>query len=351
MHATRIIAGVHEHDAPLTAYGYNDRFAALFSSAASDRHEPGRVVRHDGRAVSVATRTGVVQLPVRRSVAPLTVGDWVVIDGDVVVDVLARTSLLRRRDPGAGEQLLAANVDVVAMVFGSDRPIKAGRLFRTRTQIYDAGATPLVVLTKIDLLDSVDDLLERVHTIDPLIDAVAVSSLHGDGLDAFKAQIADRTFVLIGESGAGKSTLVNALIGDQVAAVSEVRDSDHRGRHTTTARELHPLPGGGVLIDTPGIREVGLWTDEESVDASFPEIDELAADCQFRDCSHGPEPGCAVHEAVLDQRLTRERYEAWLSLRREAASAARRAHDHERRAYERQFGRAVKDALRMKGKK
>ena len=340
---------MHDLDVSLAAYGYNDRFAALFSSVACGDAAPGRVVRHDGRAVSVATRFGVVQLSVRRSVAPLTVGDWVIIDGDVIVDVLPRTSLLRRRDPGGGEQLLAANVDVVAMVVGADRPIKAGRLYRTRTQIWDAGATPLVVLTKIDLLESVDASIERVNAIDPLLDVVAVCSLRGDGLEELRERLVDRTFVLIGESGAGKSTLVNALIGDHVAAVSEVRASDGRGRHTTTARQLHKLSGGGVLIDTPGIREVGLWTDEAAVDASFPDIDSLAQECHFRDCAHGPEPGCAVHEAVVDGRLSRERYDAWAALRREAASAARRADEHERRAYERQFGRAVKDALRLKG--
>jgi ribosome biogenesis GTPase len=176
-----------------------------------------------------------------------------------------------------------------------------------------------------------------------------VCSFSGEGLESLRTYIAGRTLVLIGESGAGKSTLVNALVGADLASVSAVRTTDHRGRHTTTARELHPLPGGGVLIDTPGLREVGLWTDESAVDASFPEIEELAESCQFRDCSHGPEPGCAVLEAVVAGRVTRERYDAWLSLRREAASAARRADEHARRAYERQFGRMVKDALRQKG--
>lgn len=332
----------------LSAYGWSDRFAALFSTEASATAQPGRVVRHDGRALSVATADGVVQLPARRSVPSLAVGDWVVVDEGAVVGVLPRTSLLRRRDPGSGEQLLAANVDVVAMVFGADRPIKAGRLFRTRTQIWDAGATPLVVITKADLLDSVDEAIDRVHEIDPLLDVVAVSSAQRVGLDALQRHVTGRALVLIGESGAGKSTLVNALVGDDVAAVSAVRASDRRGRHTTTARQLHLLPGGGVLIDTPGLREVGLFTDEAAVDATFPEIDELALDCAFRDCAHGPEPGCAVHEALTDGRLSSERYEAWVALRREAASAARRADVHERRAFERQFGRVVKDAVRFK---
>jgi ribosome biogenesis GTPase len=342
---------VNELDAPLRDYGWDDRWATMFASVAPADASPGRVVRHDGTALSVATRDGAVQLPARRSVDALSVGDWVVLHDGVIVDLLPRTSLLRRRDPGSGEQLLAANVDVVAMVFGGDRPIKAGRLYRTRTQIWDAGATPLVVLTKIDLLESVDDAIARVHEIDPLLDVVAVCSPRREGLDSLHRRLAGRTLVLIGESGAGKSTLLNALVGERVAAVSAVRAADRRGRHTTTARQLHVLPGGGVLIDTPGLREVGLSTDESSVDATFPEIEELALDCNFRDCSHGPEPGCAVRAAVGDGRLSRERYDAWVSLRREAAAAVRRSHEHERRAYERQFGRAVKDALRRKGVK
>ncbi|MEO5841684.1 MAG: ribosome small subunit-dependent GTPase A [Acidimicrobiales bacterium] len=258
-------------------------------------------------------------------------------------------SLLRRKDPAAGEQLLAANVDVVAMVFGADRPIKARRLYRTRTQIWDAGTTPLVVLTKTDLLDDVDPVVARIHEIDPLLDGEAVCSFSGDGLDTLRQFIAGRTLVLIGESGAGKSTLVSALVGSDLASVSAVRATDHRGRHTTTSRELHPLPGGSVLIDTPGLREVGLWADESAVDGTFPEIEALAESCQFRDCSHGPERGCAVRGAVAEGHLSGERYDAWLSLRREAASAARRADEHARRAYERQFGRAVQDALHRKG--
>ena len=340
---------MNEQDTGLAAYGWNDRVAALFASVAGADARPGRIVRHDRGAFLVAVRDGSLHLPARRTAGALTVGDWVVVDDGAVSEVLARSSLLRRRDPAAGEQLLAANVDVVAMVFGADRPIKSGRLFRTRTQIWDAGAAPLVVLTKTDLLDDADSAVTRVHEIDPFLDAVAVCSFTGSGLDSLRRHIAGRTLVLIGESGAGKSTLVNALIGGDVAAVSSVRPTDHRGRHTTTSRELHLLPGGGVLIDTPGLREVGLWADESAVDGTFPEIEELAEECQFRDCSHGPEPGCAVRTAVAEGRLSEERYDAWSALRREAASAARRADEHARRAYERQFGRAVKDALRHKG--
>ena len=336
----------------LRAYGWSDRWAALFAGFADGDAEPGRIVRHDRAAPLVATSSGLVHLSVRRNVGALTVGDWVVVeDGAVIVDVLERSSLLRRRDPGADEQLLAANVDVVAMVFGADRPLKAGRLFRTLTQIWDAGAVPLVVLSKADLIGDdlgLDALIDRVHAIEPLVDVVAVSCVTGAGLDGLRRYVEGRTLALVGESGAGKSTLVNALVGGEVAAVSAVRVTDHRGRHTTTSRQLHPLPGGGVLVDTPGLREVGLWTDASTVDAVFPEIEEYAAACHYGDCVHGSEPGCAVRAAVADGQISPERFAAWESLREEAAAAALRADEHSRRAAERRFGRALKNYKRFK---
>ena len=339
-------------DAMLGAYGWNDRWASLFARFADRDTEPGRIVRQDRATPLVAISSGLVHLPVRHKVAALTVGDWVVVEnGEVIVDLLERSSLLRRRGPGGDEQLLAANVDIVAMVFGADRPLKAGRIFRTRTQIWDSGAVPLVVLTKTDLVEDdggVDALIGRVREIDPLLDAVVVSCVTGAGLDNLRRHVDGRTLALVGESGAGKSTLVNALVGGEVASVSAVRATDHRGRHTTTSRELHPLPGGGVLVDTPGLREVGLWTDESTVDAVFPEIEEYAADCRFRDCTHGSEPGCAVREALASGAVSGERFAAWESLRQEAAAAALRADEHGRRAAERRFGRIVKNYKRFK---
>jgi ribosome biogenesis GTPase len=156
--------------------------------------------------------------------------------------------------------------------------------------------------------------------------------------------------VLLGESGAGKSTLTNALVGEDVTATAEVRSGDSKGRHTTTRRELHVLPSGGVLIDTPGIRGVGLWVDPDAVAATFDDVESLAEGCRFTDCAHDGEPGCAVAAAVAAGELAPERWEAWLALRKEAESAARRADEHERRSYERKFGRAAKDAVKRKGR-
>jgi len=280
------------------------------------------------------------------------VGDWVMVDDESIVVALERTSLLQRRDPTrGGGQLIAANLDLVGIVCGLDRPVKTGRIHRFVVQVRDAGAHPLVVLTKTDLVEDeagVDALVDRVREIDPLLDAVVVSCVTGAGLDNLRRHVDGRTLALVGESGAGKSTLVNALVGGEVASVSAVRATDHRGRHTTTSRELHPLPGGGVLVDTPGLREVGLWTDESTVDAVFPEIEEYAAECRFRDCTHGSEPGCAVREALASGVMSRERFAAWESLRQEAAAAALRADEHGRRAAERRFGRIVKNYKRFK---
>jgi ribosome biogenesis GTPase len=182
----------------------------------------------------------------------------------------------------------------------------------------------------------------------PGLDVVVTSAHEGVGLDAVRALVDGRTVVLLGESGAGKSSLVNALVGGDAAAVGAVRAGDAKGRHTTTARELRPLPTGGVLIDTPGIREIGLWADAEAVDRAFDDVDGLAAGCRFGDCGHATEPGCAVVAAVVDGALPGDRLESWRRLRREAEGSARRASRHEQHAYERRFGRVVKDAQARK---
>jgi ribosome biogenesis GTPase / thiamine phosphate phosphatase len=337
----------------LQRYGWDDRWAALYADVATPETTPGRVVRHDSVAVLCAMPDGVDHVPVRAEPSPL-VGDWVVVAGGVVAGILPRTSTLRRRDPHAeAEQQLAANVDVVAVVCGLDRPVKEGRIQRTASLAADAGAVPLVVLTKRDLVadDELDRIVADVSAAAPGLEVVAVSARAASGLDGLRTAAVGRTVVLLGESGAGKSTLVNALVGDDVAATGDVRSGDRKGRHTTTARQLHLLDGGGVLVDTPGIRAVGLWVDEDAVDVSYADLEELAEGCRFRDCGHGVEPGCAVTAAVAGGTLDAERVEAWHDLRREAASAALRADEHARRQSERRFGRMTKEAKARKGRR
>jgi ribosome biogenesis GTPase len=294
---------------------------------------------------------------VERVVPPPAVGDWVVLRAGRPADVLERTSLLRRRDDRTDSaQVLAANVDLVLIVCGLDRPVKEGRIQRGAALAREGGARPAVVLTKaarpgVDAdVDAATAVAEAAH---PGIEVVVTSAKEGVGLDALERLVASNTVVLLGESGAGKSSIVNALVGDERAVTGRVRTGDSKGRHTTTSRELYVLPTGGVLIDTPGIRAIGLWTDEEStaVAETFADIEELAAQCRFNDCAHETEPGCAVNAAIADGTLTQDRLDRWRVLQHEADAAIVRASPHERRKYEKKHARIVDDALRRKGRK
>ena len=301
------------------------------------------MVRHDGVAVQVRTPAGERTVKLRRGVEAVTVGDWLVVDGEQVVALLERSSLLRRRAAGGEEhQLLAANVDLVLIVCGLDRPVTAGRIQRGEALAWDAGAQPLLVLTKADLAEDLAGQVPAVAAEHPGLDLIVTSATTGERIAELRARLEGKTSVLLGESGAGKSSLVNALFEADVAEVGVVRKGDHKGRHTTTNRQLHELPGGGVIIDSPGIREVGLAGDEESVDATFADIDELGEECRFSDCGHTGEPGCAVALAVEAGELTQARLDDYLELRQEALAAAQRADEPERRRAGRRRSRAVR---------
>lgn len=339
----------------LEAYGWSGRWKALLAEAGAawPGASPGRVVRHDGSAVLVVNADGVLEhLQVLPGVDPApVVGDWVVCDtqSGTVVATLARHSLLRRQDPGTGsDQPLVANVDIVLVVCGLDRPVKPGRIERSVTLAWDAGATPIVVLTKSDLVADAEDRAETVRRGGSGLDVVLTSATTGAGFDEIRSWCRGRTVVLLGESGAGKSTMTNVLTGDDVAATAVVRSGDAKGRHTTTARHLYPLPGGGVLVDTPGIRAVGLSVDVEAVAATFGDIEAIATGCRFGDCRHHREPGCAVLEAVTAGTLATERWANWSTMLQEAEAAEVRADEHRRRANDRRFGRVAREAQRRK---
>lgn len=308
----------------LRTLGWTDGWAAELAARAPDA-EPGRVVRHDGVAVQVRTPRGERTIKLRRGVDAMTVGDWLAVDGEQVVALLPRRSLLRRRAAGGDdEQLLAANLDLVLLVCGLDRRIVPGRIQRGEALARDAGAEPLLILSKRDLVDEVDATVAAVTRNHPGLDCIVTSSATGYRIPELADRLAGATSVLLGESGAGKSHLVNALLGTEAARVGAVRAGDSKGRHTTTNRQLHVLPGGGVIIDSPGIREVGLAGDEESVAAAFADIDELGQECHFSDCGHAGEPGCAIALAVAAGEVARDRVDAYLELRQEALDAPRR---------------------------
>lgn len=332
----------------LTDLGFSDRWAALLAEH-GDAAEPGRVLRHDGVALQVATPSGERMVKLRRGVEPITVGDWLALDGESVLGLLERASLLRRRAAGGDEQqLLAANLDLVLLVCGLDRPVAAGRIQRGEALAWDAGAHPLLVLAKADLAAELDAIVAAVEAEHPGLEVLVTAAPSGLGIDELRRRLAGHTSVMLGESGAGKSSLVNAVLGSDAAVIGAVRSGDAKGRHTTTNRQLHRVPGGGVVIDSPGIREVGLAGDEESVAATFADIDELGEECHFADCGHAGEPGCAIALAIEAGDITPQRLAAYLDLRKEAASAARRADEHARRTYERDFTKVVKQHVREK---
>ena len=287
----------------------------------------------------------LVAVPPRLQVA---VGDRISVDAEGRVDqVQERTSALARQDPSGAVQILAANVDLVLVAHPLDRPLRVRRLERELVLAWDGGATPLLVLTKADLADDLPAALAEAASAAPGVDAIAVSVRTGEGLDDLRARLTGRTTALLGASGVGKSSLVNALLGSDVAATTEVRAVDGKGRHTTVSRDLYTLPGGGALVDSPGLRGVGLVDAEVGLEAAFADIEELAAGCRFADCAHSAEPGCAVQAAVADQTLSADRFEGWGRLRRDLDRMAA-AQDPRATAAQRQAVRALNRAMRAK---
>ena len=266
-------------------------------------------------------------------------GDWVGVDGGIIHVRLERRGTVSRAAAGRAvdQQVVAANVDVIFLVTALTQDLNTRRLERYLTMVWDAGAAPVVVLNKADLCEDPAAVCESVRARLPLIDVVVVSALEDAGLDALAPYLRPaQTVALLGSSGVGKSTLVNRLMGEERLRVGAISDADGKGRHTTTARQLVALPGGALLIDTPGMRELQPWGDESAVAAAFDDIVSLAEGCRFSDCAHGAEPGCAVREAVEAGRLDADRLEHFQRLGREAAYEARKhdkaaAAEHKRR--------------------
>lgn len=268
------------------------------------------------------------------------VGDWVGArlpegDGDAIVDlVLPRLGRLTRQAPGrrVDARVVAANVDLVVIVTALDQDFNPRRLERWGQVVENSGAMPLVLLNKADLCADTAPMVEAVERVLPAARAIVASASLADGLDPLREAIRPGlTAALVGSSGVGKSTTVNALLGRQVQATGEVREHDHRGRHVTSHRELFLLPGGGMVVDTPGLRELAAWADDAAGPA-FHDVDEFAALCRFRDCQHRDEPGCAVIAAVASGELEASRLASLDKLRRELAFQARRQDEAAARA-------------------
>jgi ribosome biogenesis GTPase len=254
------------------------------------------------------------------------VGDWVLArplpgeDRAVSERLLPRRSALSRKAAGerTDEQILAANIDLIFIVASLNRELNLRRLERYLAVAWDSGARPLLVLNKADLALDRESLLAEVHGIAAGADVFATSAVSGHGVEALDHALKyGQTAVFVGSSGVGKSSLVNRLLGDAAQAVSHIRAGDDRGRHTTTSRQMLIAPGGAVIIDTPGLRELALWDAGEGLAQTFGDVEDIARECEFRDCSHRSEPGCAVQAALTSGRLAIDRFESFRKLERE----------------------------------
>lgn len=327
----------------LDSWGFGPLFATALSSIARPELTPARVVSDLGARLELVDATGAVGLAqpsgrLRHTLDPRlrpTVGDWVAIarpsssDGLAVIhEVLPRRTALVRRAAGRrdDEQVIAANVDTFLVVTSANRDANPRRIERYVTAVWDSGAVPVIVVNKADLCapEALSAQLAALAVVAPGVRLAAVSARSGAGLDALADYLRPgHTIALIGSSGVGKSSLVNALLGHEHQAVLPI-DAEDRGRHTTTRRELFALPSGGLVIDTPGMRELGLIDGGDGLDEAFAEITELAAHCRFRDCKHRGEPGCAIEEAIAEGRLDPDRRAGLDKLARELAAIERR---------------------------
>jgi ribosome biogenesis GTPase len=306
--------------------GWDEGFAASFEPY-EDEFEPARVSAQHRGGYDVLAETGErrVRLTGRlrheaASAAELpAVGDWVALRDQTIHAVLPRRSAFSRKAAWSAteEQVLAANLDAVFVVSALNGDLNLRRLERYLTLAWESGATPVLVLTKADLCGDVGGALLSVEQVALGVGTHAVSNLTGEGLEELGPYLTpSKTIALLGSSGVGKSTLANRLVGEELQVTHEIAE-DGRGRHTTTSRQLIRLPGGALLVDTPGLREVQLWDADDGIQEAFSDVDELAAGCRFNDCAHLREPGCAVQTAIDEGRLPRERLQSYRQLQRE----------------------------------
>lgn len=285
-------------------------------------HRNSYALRCEDGAEIFATLAGKLRYETSNREDLPAVGDFVRVRDTVIEEVLPRRTVFLRKAAGDAleAQVIAANIDTVFVVTGLDGDFNLRRLERYFATARASGAQCAIVLNKADLCDDLDARLRQVRAIAPGADVVTISALHGDGVDALRPYLVPgETVAFVGSSGAGKSTLINRLLGRDRQSTGAVRETDSRGRHTTTHRELLETPSGALLIDTPGLRQLQPWAGEDDVDGAFPDIEELAERCRYRDCAHAGEEGCAVQAAIDDGSLDFDRFSNYRKMRKEAA--------------------------------
>ena len=344
----------------LADFGWTPELALAHAPHAALGREPARVVAEDRGSYHLVAAGGELRAAVSGrfrfeadedpSAFP-AVGDWVAADGGmtgetIIHALLPRRTALIRQAPGkkTEAQVVGANLDTVFVVASLNADLTVRRLERYIAAAWESGAEPVVLLSKADLADDVGEVLGSVAAVAAGARVLVVSSFDGRGVDEVRELIGHgRTVAFVGSSGVGKSTLLNTLAGEDRALVREIREDDARGRHTTTRRQLHLLPGGGLVLDTPGMRELSLW-DADGLSQSFADIDALAGACRFGNCRHAGEPGCAIAAGLADGGLDRGRLESWRKLQRETAHHERRVDAlarHEERRKWKAIGKSV----------
>jgi ribosome biogenesis GTPase len=353
----------------LTDLGWTDSHTTDFEPHAAAGLSPARVSEQHRGAYVVLTEEGEIRAEAAGRLSYEAngfgdlpaVGDWVAValrpaeGAGTIQAVLPRRTKFSRKVAWSAteEQVVAANVDTVFLLSSLNEDLNLRRLERYLTLAWESGARPVIVLTKTDLCAAVELRVAEVEAIAFGVPVHPISSITGDGLELVRSYIEPgKTIALLGSSGVGKSTLVNTLVGQELLAVKEIRESDGEGRHTTTHRQLVPLPEGGLVLDTPGMRELQLWESAEGLGETFADIEELAAQCRFNDCAHDTEPGCAIRAALGDGTLELGRWLSYGKLQRELAHLERRldkrARSDERKRWAK-VGAEARANMRLKG--